>query len=269
MTQKDFETAGMASSYETYYESNVYDERYPSPNRRTTSRVAATVGPTSVIVDVGAGNGRYAIPLALDGHRILAVERSSAALAQIERRIDQAGIARNLEIYADLADVPAVDLARATHVLLLFGVLGHMTFGERQSVLALIGSSMPSVGRVIGSVPNRLRRFSDEQRRDRIVDDGAGRRFGYIRTLKGITSTFEYTAFSPDELRSELAGHGWHVDRLAAESVLAEETVTNHRLVGWLDGILSLIMPPSLGYGIYFEAGPMRSAQRSIDKKEA
>jgi len=244
----------MASSYETYYGSKAYDERYPSENRRTMRRVTTTVGPASLLIDVGAGNGRYAIPLALDGHHVVAVERSTAALAQLERRVEEAGVARNVDIYADLVDVPAVDLARATHVLLLFGVLGHMTFRERQSVLAVIGSSMPSVGRVIGSVPNRLRRFSHEQRSGRIVDGGAGRRFAYSRTLKGVTSTFEYTAFSPKELRSELASHGWPVVRLAAESVGAEETVTNRRLVGWCDGILSSVLPPRLGYGIYFEA---------------
>ena len=257
----------MAGSYEAYYGSNTYDERYPSENRLTLSRVSATIRPESLLVDVGAGNGRYAIPLARLGHRVVAIERSTVARAQLESRVGRAGVAPNVDIYADLSDVPAVDLARASHVLLLFGVLGHMTFGERRSVLGFISTSMPSVRSVIGSVPNRHRRFSDEQRTDRVVDGGPGRRFTYSRMLSGISSAFEYTGFSPGELRTELATHGWQVARLAAESTTAEEMVTTHQLIGRLDRILSTVLTPSLGYGIYFEAVPARCARCTIDQE--
>jgi 2-polyprenyl-3-methyl-5-hydroxy-6-metoxy-1,4-benzoquinol methylase len=62
----------MEHSYEIYYKSKVYDSRYPRCNKATLDYIADTLAatpPDTYILDIGAGNGRYTIPL-LELHHI-------------------------------------------------------------------------------------------------------------------------------------------------------------------------------------------------------
>jgi SAM-dependent methyltransferase len=58
-------------------------------------RVALTAaggeGPLD-IVDIGGGTGGFAVPLAVDGHRITVIDPSPDALASLERRTREAGV---------------------------------------------------------------------------------------------------------------------------------------------------------------------------------
>lgn len=134
-----------------------------------------------------------------------------------------------------------------------------MTYTERATVLGL-AHQLASVRSVIGSVPNRLRRFREEQRTSRLVDDGAAPRFTYIRELDGTMTKFEYTAFSPEELHDELAVHGWKASAIRAESIAAEETVTGRPLLGAVDHRFTKLVPARMGYGLYFAAGRNENA---------
>lgn len=244
----------MAESYERYYDSNIYDGRYPIPNRLTLGRVERFASRGSTLIDIGAGNGRYAIALAIRGYRVIATERSSVARRQLAERVDSLALCDAISIFADITDVPEALLAESSHVLTLFGLLGHMSFEERLELFRFISSEMVPETRIAGSVPNRLRRFKAEQRMNAIRDEGLAPRFWYTRAFDGTTSYFEYTAFSPTQLRNELVEYGWKCDRITPESLLPEEIVTGHQTVGAIDVVLSRRLPPVMGYGMYFEA---------------
>jgi len=71
-----------------------------------------------VWLDIGAGGGRYALPLALHVHRLIAVDPSPAMLDALRQDAAANGIA-NLEIIESrwpMAEPPAADVALMAHV---------------------------------------------------------------------------------------------------------------------------------------------------------
>jgi tRNA (uracil-5-)-methyltransferase TRM9 len=241
--------------YEQYFGSHLYDSRYPRPNERTLRLVLSASRHTSTVVDIGAGNGRYALPLARRGYQVIAVERSQVAREQLSERVSRAKLASAVEIHAELQDVEPARLASAGTALLLFGVLGHMTYLERAAILSTLSTSMIPGARLLGSVPNRYRRFRHEQVTARIPDGGRAPRFRYGRGEAGERISLEYTAFSPAELRQELVDQGWKGCRLSPESVFPEAVVTSRPWIGRPDGLASNMLPAAAGHCLFYEAG--------------
>jgi predicted RNA methylase len=241
-------------AYEHYYGSHLYDSRYPRPNRRTLGLIRSVAPVGSTLIDIGAGNGRYALPLAGLGYRVVAVERSETARVQMLARIEQSPLRESVEVHADLSDVPSDVLWGASTAMLLFGVLGHMSHAERAAILTTLSESMSPSARLLGSVPNRYRRFRDEQRDSRIADLGRSPRFRYSRGSGDDEVTLEYTAFSPPELRAELVDFGWCCCALSAESIFPEAVVTGRSWIGSLDAAASTVLPAAAGYCIFYEA---------------
>ncbi len=241
-------------SYEYYFETGHYDERYPRPNRSTLARVMAIIANAATLLDIGAGNGRYAVPLAVRGYDVIAVERSDHARHQLITAAKKCGVSHKIATFKDIVNVDDQMIQTCRVALLLFGVLGHMRFGERRDILGWLRDRMPLRARVIGSVPNRYRRFFREQIHSRVDDEGAAHRFSYSRIFGGKVNILEYTVFSPGELRAELALRGWRVVDIAAESLLSEAAVTRSALLGRADELASRAAPPHVGYGMLYVA---------------
>jgi SAM-dependent methyltransferase len=77
--------------------------------------------PEDTVLDVGAGTGRHAIPLARDAERVLAVEPSAAMLRFLREDADAEGLG-NVDViegaWPDIAgDVPEADIVISAHVL--------------------------------------------------------------------------------------------------------------------------------------------------------
>ena len=71
-----------------------YDERIGSDGERVTLEyVRKIVHPTDSLLDVGAGTGRFALPLSGNVARITAVDHSPAMIGILRRKISAAGIA--------------------------------------------------------------------------------------------------------------------------------------------------------------------------------
>jgi SAM-dependent methyltransferase len=257
----------MHEAYEQYYGVLHYDERYPAPNKLTLSRLVRCARPGAVLLDIGAGNGRYAIPLAQRGYHLIAVEPSDTAREQLALRAAAHGVSGRISQFKSLADVDDATIRSADLALFLFGVLGHMCYAEREQTLLRLRTLMRQPAEAFGSVPNRLRRFRHEQANHRI-EDGASRapRFGYSRAFGGAEHAFEYTAFTPGEFEAELASFGWQCLRLRAESVLGESTVTSKAAVGACDGWLSRLVPPNFGYDILFHIASANLPETPVKK---
>jgi len=58
----------------------------------TLDRIAALSGPGGSVLDVGAGSGRVAIPLARRRHRVTVVERNEAMIQALTRQAEDAGV---------------------------------------------------------------------------------------------------------------------------------------------------------------------------------
>jgi SAM-dependent methyltransferase len=250
----------MREAYETYYASSVYDERYPAPNRRTLRYILNRLpAEPSDVLDVGAGNGRYAIPLiTATRHRIWAIERSPEARGQLLERGAAFIRSGRLQVLQELHD----DQLREIHLgaaLFLFGVLAHMSRDERELALGQLRGAAPRGFPLMGSVPNLRRRFSTEQQTATVDGPLALPRINYTRTFPPRSpETFEYTLFEPCSLHAELASLGWRVTDVTAESLLPESGVTRHASLGTIDRLLAPALPPITGYGLLFTATAAR-----------
>src|SRR5271155_4769890 len=113
----------MHEAYEQYFRVRHYDRRYPAPNRLTLEWVRSRAGRGTTVLDIGAGNGRYAIPLAGEGYRVIAVEPSDAAREQLAERADAAGVAKGIRCAKTFADVDDTAIESSAIALFMFGVL--------------------------------------------------------------------------------------------------------------------------------------------------
>jgi SAM-dependent methyltransferase len=108
------------------------------------------VEPGDVVIDVGAGAGRHAVPLASRGAQVIAVEPSDAMRERLAARIADEQIG-NLHIRGDawpIAPPPAADVAYSAHVV--YGVaeigpfLEAMTAAARRRCALLLKLRAPS-----------------------------------------------------------------------------------------------------------------------------
>jgi methyltransferase family protein len=128
--------------------------------------VAPYLSPSKTLIDVGAGAGRHALPLAERLEWVTAVEPSEGMRAQIEHRDNMTVVASSWE---DAAVAPA-DLLICSHVL--YGVedpvrfIAKMEASARERVFIMLRESpMAHLGavvreRMLGQEP-RLPRFSE------------------------------------------------------------------------------------------------------------
>ena len=79
------------------------------------------------VVDVGGGTGGFAVPLAGLGHRVTVVDPSPDALAALQRRAAEAGVAGAVRAeQGDAGNLSAVVGASGADLLLCHGVLEHV-----------------------------------------------------------------------------------------------------------------------------------------------
>lgn len=97
----------------------------------------APAGQPLDVVDVGGGTGGFAVPLAELGHRVTVVDPSPDALASLERRAGEGGVAVTA-VQGEAADLVALVGAGATDLVLCHGVLEHVE--EVEPALAAIAA---------------------------------------------------------------------------------------------------------------------------------
>jgi hypothetical protein len=151
-----------------------WDRRAPSFARSTRARaddflqvVEPYLSPTKTLIDVGAGAGRHAVPLAGRLEWVTAVEPSQGMRAQMAPRDNMTVIASTWED----AEVAPADFVICSHVL--YGVAEPVPFikkmndAARERVFVMMRESdLPHAGaavrrRLVGDAGPRLPRFSE------------------------------------------------------------------------------------------------------------
>jgi SAM-dependent methyltransferase len=142
-----------AGSREHYLDAALYDYEY----RRRRADVAfyrdlakRRLGSGGRILELGAGTGRLTIPLARDGHRVVALDRAPAMLDRLRRRVDKLprAVADRIAIAkGDLRSFAVSD--RFDLVIAAFNVMEHLyTRGELEGCLARVAAHLePRRGR--------------------------------------------------------------------------------------------------------------------------
>ncbi|HEU4948331.1 MAG TPA: methyltransferase domain-containing protein [Kribbella sp.] len=76
------------------------------------------------IVDLGGGTGGFAVPLAVEGHRVTVVDPSPDALASLERRASDEGVSELVRgVQGDATELPGLAGESSADALLCHGVL--------------------------------------------------------------------------------------------------------------------------------------------------
>ena len=153
---------------------------------------AAEAGATSLaVLDLGGGSGGSAVPLAQLGHRVTVVDASADALATLQRRAADAGVAELVTpVQGDVERLPAAVAAAAYDLVLCHSLLevvdepaatlatvaGALRPGGCASVLAA-GRAAAVLARALGGHPaDALRALTDPSGRWGAAD-GVLRRF--------------------------------------------------------------------------------------------
>ncbi|HET7678282.1 MAG TPA: NTP transferase domain-containing protein [Candidatus Limnocylindrales bacterium] len=112
----------------------------------------ALVRPDEVVLDVGAGAGRYALPLALHTRRVIAVEPSAGMLAELRQGMTDHGI-DNVEVVQaswPMDHPPVADVALIAHVGYDIAAIGPfldaLEAAARRLCLALLMERPPPSG---------------------------------------------------------------------------------------------------------------------------
>ena len=256
------ELPDMSGSYGRYISSGLYDRRYPRPNRRTLRKMKRCMVAGGRFLDVGAGTGRYTLPLLqMNGTRCVAHDISPVARETLAERLRGFVSDERLVIRGDDPDDLAAELPQAFDLALLaFGVLAHVARRkERLRLLRAIRTMLKVEGTLILSVPNAKRRFRAEQRdAEPLVREGTlepGDVLYQRNQADGEIRLF-YHLYTLDEVHRDLSETGFRVASVGAESLLSERKVVSSRPIGWLDALACRFAPTELGYDLLAVARP-------------
>lgn len=253
----------IADSYNRYYDSGLYDARYPRPNPSTLRAALQLAGPATRILDFGAGTGRYTLPfLHATGAFVCAYDISADACQALAARAAAAGVGdRRLLVTADLGTARAAGPYGL--VTLLFGVLSHIQgSGNRVRILESIRSVLTSDGVLLLTVPHALRRFPLHRSPggDGYPGPAAAAALGryfpaarpvvYRHLVDGQERPFPYYLFSRRTLTAELAAAGFALESLEPDSILPERRLVRRPALAPADGLLCRLLPCWAGYGL-------------------
>jgi len=140
----------------------------------------AVTGRDLDVLDLGGGTGGFAVPIARLGHRVTVIDPSPDALAALQRRANEAGVADLVQaVQGDAADLGRLVAPGSVDLVLCHGVLEHVD-DPQAAALAVVqalrsgGFASLLVAQRLGAVLARALagRFTEAQR---LLTDPAGR----------------------------------------------------------------------------------------------
>lgn len=238
-------------SYRTYFKSGFYRKRYPHPNPSTLALIAAHLSNTKTAVDIGCGDGRYSVSMSKALRQLTCIDISDEAVADLRTRIQSENIENTDVLICD----PPVTVKQffapksINVVTMIFGVLSHIVNDdERHTILSDVNAVLSDDGVFILSVPNKHRRFRQEQ-----SQQGASS-ISYSRDSNGTVLKMNYKLFDVEEIRQELLQANFTGITIVSETIFAESWVVKHPLIARLDRMLRHIVPRRWAYGLLIQA---------------
>ncbi|MQY02334.1 methyltransferase domain-containing protein [Actinomadura macrotermitis] len=182
--------------------------------RTTLERIGDGPGPRDV-VDVGGGTGGFAVPLAGLGHRVTVVDASPDALAALERRAADAGVAVHA-VQGDATDLPHLLGPDAADLVLCHSVLEYVD-DPAAAMAAMAGVVRPggslsllAAGQV-GAVLHRAVAGHFDEARAVLAGPGAGEQERVPRRY-----------YTRESLAALVAGAGLHGRELLGVRIFAD-----------------------------------------------
>ena len=139
-----------AGSREHYEDAALYDYEYRRRRVDVTfyRELARRLKPDAPILDMGAGSGRLALPLARDGHPVVALDQSPAMLDRLRQRLQKAPAAVACRIDPQMGDLRTFELGKRFDLAVAaFNVVEHLyTRVEMAAFLARVAEHLTPDG---------------------------------------------------------------------------------------------------------------------------
>lgn len=171
-------------------------------------------GESQTVLDIGGGTGGFAVRVAELGHRVTVVDPSPDALAALDRRARERGVADLVSgLQGDLAGVIDLLPAGGADLVLCHDVLGLVD--DPLDALAVIGRLLRPGGALSLLVP---------QRHAAVVGRAMAGHFALARQLLdgGTHPGDQEHRFTADEVRSLLADAGFRLSEIHAVRVFTD-----------------------------------------------
>ena len=181
-----------------------------------------------VIVDLGAGTGRLAIPLSKLGFNLIAVDLSQSMLEELLRQLPSAPVTKSetrqqviLPMRANLVELDSIRESVADHAICMFSTLG-MIQGQSNRIRFLCHANriVRPGGTMIVHVHRRWAALRESGNALSLIESwirsiaDRGHEFGdTVYAYRGLDKMFMHR-FSSAELRSDLSKSGWRVSAL-------------------------------------------------------
>jgi SAM-dependent methyltransferase len=134
----------------------VYEQTFGGYYHALTAETVSVIKqilPDATIIDFGAGTGRLAIPLAENGHKVVAVEKSAGMVNEFKRKLSSG----NAEIEIHNCSISEYDGVNADLAIALFTVLSYsISEEELTNNLQAICNSVSSGGYFFFDLPSTL-----------------------------------------------------------------------------------------------------------------
>lgn len=187
---------------------------------------------TTVIADLGCGNGRSAIPLAADGYRVLGIDLSQSMLRRARAAAAEAGVEMDV-LRANLVQLEAVADASVDHAICLFSTLGMIRGRKnRRRFLAHCHRILRPGGRLLVHAhhrrawlrhPGGLKRLATSLwYRLRRTDHEFG---DWVYAYRGLSDMFLHS-FSRGELKADVRHAGLRIDHLLRLDIRGERVLS-------------------------------------------
>jgi SAM-dependent methyltransferase len=142
---------------------------------------------SGTIVELGAGSGRVSLPLARDGHHVVAIDQSAAMITRLQQRSNDAPKAVALRLQSFTADLRTFSFPKRKFDLIIapFNVIEHLyTRVELAACLARVAEHLTDKGRFVFDVQmpdlSWLNRDPNKRwARTKFTDPTSGKKFIY------------------------------------------------------------------------------------------
>lgn len=173
--------------------------------RRTLAEQVAALGPAPLrVLDVGGGDGRDSIPLALDGHDVTVVDTAPRMLQEAQTRAAAAGVADRVRTLVASVEDDLAERAGAGYDLVLCHFLLHYRPAGAGDVARLAALLRPG-GRLSLIAPNPHHRVVQ-----RLLREGPAQALEELGTEEWHTATFGHVGrkLPREEVEADVAAAG-------------------------------------------------------------
>ncbi len=214
-----------AEVYDFFYE-ETFGAMYGSFTRETLSHITRNADGRKKIIDFGAGTGRVAIPLALEGHQVTAVEPSTSMMQVLLRKAGDAEVPINHFTQKIQGFIPEGDQDLA---LCLFTVIAYTTEEhELELACSVMARSLKPGGLLILDAPSEgafgsMSKKTGRMERNMVVEPLGNGLYRYTEDSYDLRNgariryrdQFQIRCWPKERLLSTLGTHGMTLENYA------------------------------------------------------